>query len=202
MQMRRFANVEADQVRRQCFRNVRTMQTTLVHQAACRTKEKLQQATRLEARHLMKPMKFSNHLRGLIEFRNTSQASVAERAGISTAVMSRLVNGEREPNMDHAVAISAALEITVDELLRHTTAGHIAGKWVPMDAYAKLEHKVVQACRERDILQAQLNSEIARNESMRSSLWESEQRNAKLHIDIGELRAERASLREYESKHE
>lgn len=149
----------------------------------------------------MSLMKFSNHLRGLINYGKLSQAGVAKRARISTAVMSRLVTGEREPNMDHAVAISAALEITVDELLQHTTAEHIAGKWVPKEAYSMLERKAIQVCRERDVLQARLDAEMARSESMRSSLWESEQRNMKLHIDIGELRAEMASNRKKGGTH-
>lgn len=141
----------------------------------------------------MGKMKFTDHIRGLIKLSNASQANVAERAGISTAVMSRIVTGEREPNMDHAVAIAAALNVTVDELLRHTTAEHVTSKWVSKEAYASLELKAIMRIREAEELKARLNSELARMESLRASLWESEKRNMKLQIDIDELRAEKAS---------
>lgn len=54
--------------------------------------------------------------------RGESQEAVARRADIATATFSRIENGRNQPSLDTLIAIAAALEVTVDDLLAEPAA--------------------------------------------------------------------------------
>jgi transcriptional regulator with XRE-family HTH domain len=55
--------------------------------------------------------------------RKSSQAMLAERAGITVAALSRIERGHTNPTWGTAVALAAALETTVGEIAARAEAG-------------------------------------------------------------------------------
>jgi transcriptional regulator with XRE-family HTH domain len=137
---------------------------------------------------------FATRLRKLIDDQGISHREVARRAGISAAVFSRIVSDLRELNMHHAVQIARALETTTEELLRNTTAEHVLRDWIPRTELTGMEHAMVEACRERDLLRAQLAAKTAEAESLKHSIRTSEDRVAQSNVALAEALAKVESI--------
>lgn len=134
-------------------------------------------------------IRFAKHLRSLIKAKGISQNEFARRAGMSQAVVSRIVSGTREINMEHAVRIAGVLEITTRELVFGTTAASVLSDWIPTAEFTRLEHERVAVCRELELARAEIAAKNAEISSLKSSLRASEARTAESNVALAEMRA-------------
>lgn len=59
---------------------------------------------------------FAQHLKALLDKRGINQNTLAEQLQTTEATISRYVNGIRTPNIETAVEIARALNVSMDEL--------------------------------------------------------------------------------------
>lgn len=85
---------------------------------------------------------FSAWLRRRLEERAWSQAEAARRIGVSTAVVSRWVNGQRVPGPAQHALVAAALGVDVGDIpaVAAAPAGPIAG--APVDPAERIADRI------------------------------------------------------------
>lgn len=66
----------------------------------------------------MKPENFGKNLKTVLDFLDVSQSKLAERAGLTQAAISQIVNGEREPSLGSAIKIAEATGCSLERLLK------------------------------------------------------------------------------------
>lgn len=148
-----------------------------------------------------KPEPFADRVRGLREKRGWSQTELAERADLAPAALSRILTGEREPRMEHIIALASALETSLTELVAGTTAAGTVLDWVPRQRFEESERLRVETIGERDIAKADAAARCAESGSLKRTLAELnarleglEQKLALAEIDARTARQQRQEL--------
>src|SRR5690242_13394538 len=82
---------------------------------------------------------FGDRVKRLREVRGWTQNELAEHADLAPAALSRILTGERDPNMGHLIQLAAALEVSLTELVAGTTASGVVQAWIPRERLEESE---------------------------------------------------------------
>jgi transcriptional regulator with XRE-family HTH domain len=113
---------------------------------------------------------FGDRVRRLREARGWSQNELAEKAELAPAAVSRILTGEREPNMGHLIQIAAALEVSLTELVAGTTASGVVQAWIPRDRLEDSERARVEVIRDLDVARSEATARGAETVALRRAL--------------------------------
>jgi len=149
---------------------------------------------------------FADRVRPLREEKGWSQNELAEHADLAPAALSRILSGDRDPRMEHLIALASALDITLTELVEGTTAARIVQDWIPRARFEDSEKARVDSLRERDIARADAAARTAEVTSLKRTLktltgrieaLEGEQVQSRMEVEAARLqRRELSELRE------
>lgn len=104
-------------------------------------------------------LRFGDRIRQHLAQINQNQAWLAEKAGIDSSVLSRLISGSRNPTIEHVGAMAPVLGTTVDLLVIGTDAEAriaAASQYVPREHYEAAHHQLVEFERQKNDLEARL----------------------------------------------
>lgn len=86
-----------------------------------------------------KEIEFGERIKKLREDRGWTQADLAREAGLSPAMLSRLLSSDRPPRMEHLAVLASAFSTTVVELISGTTAKSAMREWVTREEYEEAD---------------------------------------------------------------
>lgn len=118
-----------------------------------------------------------------------SQTELADKTELAPAALSRILSGERTPRMEHLLALAAALDVTVAELIAGTDAADIAGDWVPRGVYEESEGRRIEAERSLAAQAASIHASEAEKRALRTELGRLHAMVAGLQQAVAEARA-------------
>lgn len=140
--------------------------------------------------HATKDEAFTDRVRRLRDARGWSQNELAERAELAPAALSRILAGDREPRMGHLIALAAALELTLTDLVAGTTAASAVLDWVPRERFEEAGQGRIDALRERDIARSDLAARVAEVESLKKTAGEMNRRLVDTERELAHARGE------------
>jgi transcriptional regulator with XRE-family HTH domain len=121
----------------------------------------------------MQKQKLAERVRELREARNWSQNDLAERAELPAPALSRILSGEREPRIQHLLALANAFEIAVFELVAETDAVDAVGQWVRRENFTEVDRARAGAMREAADLRSKVAARDQEIETLRQRFAES-----------------------------
>ncbi|HKO92832.1 MAG TPA: helix-turn-helix domain-containing protein [Polyangiaceae bacterium] len=113
---------------------------------------------------------FADRVKRLREVRSWTQNELAEHADLAPAALSRILTGERDPNMGHLIQLAAALEVSLTELVAGTTASGVVQAWIPRERLEESERGRVGVIRELDVAKSEATARAAEAAALRKSL--------------------------------
>lgn len=147
--------------------------------------------------------RFGDRLQQRLEQVKQSQAWLADKSGLSTSVLSRLVRCDRLPKLEHVAAMAPVLGTSVDLLVAGTDAeAHIAAasQYVPREHYEAVHQQLVEYEGRKNDLEARLRQalddvdrEKTRRLATQSDLTE---KLGQAHLDLDRARRDFAEAKE------
>lgn len=122
----------------------------------------------------------SIRIRQLRDEKGLTQTQLAQKAELDSAVLSRLLSGEKTPRMEHVLALANALEINPIELIFGTEHENILEKWVSIEEFKK------QAI-EKDSIEKKYEDVLISNKSLQNENESLKNRIEQLNTDNRKL---------------
>lgn len=105
------------------------------------------------------PEKFGHRVQQLLDELGQPQAWLAEKSGLSTSVLSRLIRSDRPPTVEHVAAIAPVLGSSVDLLVAGTDAQAriaAASQYVPREHFEAAHRQLVEFEQQKNDLETRL----------------------------------------------
>lgn len=138
----------------------------------------------------MSTERLNDRVKRLREAKQMKQGDLAVAADLDPAALSRILAGEREPRMEHLIAIARALDVTVAELVGGTDGDAALREWVSVDQFSASETGRLEALRNLELARVEIKARISEGEAMRASSQSQLARLASLEQDVSRLRGE------------
>jgi transcriptional regulator with XRE-family HTH domain len=113
-----------------------------------------------------KPESFAERVRKLREGKNLTQGKLAELADLSPAALSKLLNDDRPPRMEHILALAKALGILPYELVLGTEAEASLRDWVRREELEQCEKGRIELLQQLDRAKAEAAFKTAEVQSL------------------------------------
>jgi transcriptional regulator with XRE-family HTH domain len=138
-----------------------------------------------------RPESLAERVKRLREAKQLGQNELAERAELAPAALSRILNGERTPRMEHLLALAQALEITVTELVAGSDSQDVVGAWISRERFEASERARVDAQREFEVARAELSAKAVEIDALKKTNAEHTAKVQQLERDLAYARADR-----------
>jgi transcriptional regulator with XRE-family HTH domain len=142
-----------------------------------------------------KDIDFGQRIKRLREERAWSQADLAREAGLSAAMLSRLLSSDRTPRMEHLAALASAFSITVAELISGTTAKLAMREWVPREEYEDADASRAEAQSALRVAHAELKAREAEVAQAKSAARDLISERSRLQQDLAAAQAQAGRAR-------
>jgi transcriptional regulator with XRE-family HTH domain len=103
----------------------------------------------------------------LREAKRMKQSELADAIGVDPTVLSRILSGDREPQLEQVIAIARALDTSAADLVQDTGKEQVLKEWVPIARLVEEEQLRVQVQNELANARRELIAQVAEIQALR-----------------------------------